>query len=89
MYSCQSLTCNVDLVLFLISLRNLTITPGGVWDEQEPLFLPSWLLEWEIHHVPRALGAVHPPGGASQEQPCREQGWVMLCERIHRNFRTL
>lgn len=67
MYSCQSLTCSVELVLFLFSLKNLAITQGGVWDEQKSLFLLSWLLGWEIHHGPRAVDAVDLPGGASLE----------------------
>lgn len=88
MYSCQSLTCDVDLVPFIISLTNLKITQGGVWDEQKPLFLLSWLLGWEMHHGPCAVGAVDLPEALPWDQPGCEQGWVMLCERrTHRNFR--
>lgn len=81
-YSCQSLTCDVDLVPFLISLKNLSVTQGGVWDEQKPLFLLSGLSGWEIHHVPCAVGAVDVPGGVSQDLPCSERGWAMLSEGL-------
>lgn len=65
MYSCQSLTCDLELVLFLISLKNLAITQGGVWDEQKSLFLLSWPLGWQIHHGPCAVDAVDLTGGTS------------------------
>lgn len=48
----------LDLVHFLVSLKNLAATQGKLWVEQKLLFLLSRLLGWKIHHNSCAVGSV-------------------------------
>lgn len=54
----------LDLVHFLVSLKNLAATQGKFWVEQKHLFLLSRLLGWKIHHSLCAVGSVGLPAAA-------------------------